>query len=90
MSGQLIYYIHKKELRSSYRQDITDGAGISSSQAAMSLICNCNERRQELHTELWWRNPTEIGHFKDRGGDGKIILRWVSGKYVMRIGGEWK
>jgi hypothetical protein len=33
-----------------------------------------------MHRECWWG---------DRERDGKIILKWVLGIKVVRIGGEW-
>jgi hypothetical protein len=36
--------------------------------------------RLEMHTTMWWRSPLESGYSKDRKGDGRIILRWMSGE----------
>jgi len=31
----------------------------------------------------------ERRHMKYQEGDGRITLRWISGKYVLRMGGGW-
>jgi hypothetical protein len=36
------------------------------------------EKREVVHTGLWWGNLMERGHLKDVGVDGKIILKWIS------------
>jgi hypothetical protein len=30
-----------------------------------------------VHTGFWWGNLKEGGHLKDRGVDGRIILKWI-------------
>jgi hypothetical protein len=36
-----------------------------------------------IATKLWWGNCLEIGHMEDREADGRVILKWISGKYVV-------
>jgi hypothetical protein len=47
---------------------------------------------------FWWRNLRERDHLEDPSVDGKIILKWIFGKYVgrawtgsiwLRIGTVW-
>ena len=33
--------------------------------------------RREVYTGFWWENLQEKDHMKDRGIDGRIILRWI-------------
>jgi hypothetical protein len=33
--------------------------------------------RGTVHTEFWWGNLKERGHFEDLGLHGIIILKWV-------------
>jgi hypothetical protein len=37
---------------------------------------------------IWWGNLAENVNFEG-GRTGKIILRWILGKYVVRIQGGW-
>jgi hypothetical protein len=36
--------------------------------------------KEEVHKEFWWGNLKERDHMKDSGVDGRITLRWISGK----------
>jgi hypothetical protein len=40
---------------------------------------------------FWWGNLSERDHMGDAGLDGRIILRWISGKWDVRvwIGSSW-
>jgi hypothetical protein len=40
--------------------------------------------RQEVHTGLWWGDPSEGEYFKYVGLDERIILKWV-----LRCGLDW-
>jgi hypothetical protein len=33
--------------------------------------------RGRAHTEFWWEDLRETDHLKDRGRDGRIILKWI-------------
>jgi hypothetical protein len=33
--------------------------------------------RGKVHIEFWWGNLREGDHLKDRGVDGRIILKWI-------------
>ena len=35
----------------------------------------------ETYTGFWWGNLREIDHLADPGVDGRIILRWIFGKW---------
>jgi hypothetical protein len=35
----------------------------------------------EVHTGFWWGDPRESDHLGDPGVDGRIILRWIFGKW---------
>jgi hypothetical protein len=37
--------------------------------------------RREVHTGFWWGDPREGDHLGDSGVDGRIILRWIFGKW---------
>jgi hypothetical protein len=37
--------------------------------------------RREAHTGFWWGDPREGDHLGDPGVDGRIILRWIFGKW---------
>jgi len=39
-----------------------------------------------MHTEFWWGNLMERGHFEDPGVDGRIILIWIFRKWDV---GTW-
>jgi hypothetical protein len=43
-----------------------------------------------MYTEFWCGIPSEISSLEDLEVDGKIILRFFSGKSILRIIGEWK
>jgi len=40
--------------------------------------------RVEVYTGFWWGNLREADHMEDPGVDGKIILRWIFGKWDGR------
>jgi hypothetical protein len=42
--------------------------------------------RGEAYTVLWWGNLRVRDHLGDPGEDGRIILRWVFGKWDV---GTW-
>jgi len=42
----------------------------------------------EVYTGFWWGNLRERGHLEDQGGDGRIILRWIFGKWELG-GMDW-
>jgi hypothetical protein len=37
--------------------------------------------RREVRTGFWWGDPREGDHLGDPGIDGRIILRWIFGKW---------
>jgi hypothetical protein len=37
--------------------------------------------REEVHTGVWWENLTERDHLKESGVDGRIMLKWILGKW---------
>jgi len=43
-------------------------------------------RRGEAYAEFLWGNLRERDHLGDPGVDGRIILRWLFGKWVV---GTW-
>ena len=42
--------------------------------------------RGEEYTGFWWGNLRERNHLVDSGVDGRIIVRWIFGKYDV---GSW-
>ena len=40
-----------------------------------------NIGREEISTGFWWGTLRERVHLEDPGVDGKIILRWIFGKW---------
>jgi hypothetical protein len=40
--------------------------------------------RREVHSGFWWGDPREGDHLVDPGVDGRIILRWIFGKWDGR------
>jgi hypothetical protein len=40
--------------------------------------------RREVHTGFWWGDPREGDHLGDPGVGGRIILRWIFGKWDGR------
>jgi hypothetical protein len=40
--------------------------------------------RREVHTGFSWGDPREGDHLGDPGVDGRIILRWIFGKWDGR------
>ena len=46
--------------------------------------------RGELCTGFWWGNLRERGHWGDLVVDGRIILRWIFGKFEgVETGWSW-
>ena len=47
--------------------------------------------RREACTGFWWGNLRERDHLGDPGVDGRIILRWIFGKWDVgvRTGSIW-
>jgi hypothetical protein len=37
--------------------------------------------KREVHTRFWWGDLREGDHLGDPGVDGRIILRWIFGKW---------
>jgi hypothetical protein len=44
--------------------------------------------RQEMHTEFRSGNLSG-SDLEDQEGDGRITLRWILGKQIVRKGGRW-
>jgi hypothetical protein len=42
-------------------------------------------RRGEVCTGFWWENLRERDHLGDPGVNGRIILRWIFGKWDVGI-----
>jgi len=44
-----------------------------------------------VYTGFWWRNLRERDHLGDPGIGGKIIIRWIFGKWDVGIwtGSSW-
>jgi len=40
--------------------------------------------RGEVHTVFWWVSLLKIENLEDLGVDGRIILKWISKKFVGR------
>ena len=38
--------------------------------------------RGEVHTGFWWGDLRTGDHLEDLGLDGRIILKWIFGKWV--------
>jgi hypothetical protein len=36
-----------------------------------------------MHTECWWESQKERDHEEDLGDGRRIILKWISKKYVV-------
>jgi hypothetical protein len=36
---------------------------------------------ERVHTGFWWGDPRDGDHLGDPGVDGRIILRWIFGKW---------
>jgi len=45
--------------------------------------------RGKACTGLFWGNLRERDHWGDPGVDGRIILRWISGKCKGDVGTGW-
>ena len=43
--------------------------------------------RGEVCTGVWWGNLRERDHLEDRGVDGRILVKWIFGKWDGRI--DW-
>jgi len=43
-------------------------------------------RERRGASRFWWGNLREIDHLEDARVDGRIILRWIFGKWVGRGG----
>ena len=43
----------------------------------------------DVHTGFWWGNLRERGHLEDPGIDGRIILKWILGKWDGGYGLDW-
>jgi hypothetical protein len=37
--------------------------------------------RREVHARFWWGDLREGDHLRDPGVGGRIILRWIFGKW---------
>jgi hypothetical protein len=37
--------------------------------------------KREMHTGFWWGDQREGDHLGDTGIDGRIILKWIFGKW---------
>jgi hypothetical protein len=37
--------------------------------------------KREVHTGFWWGELREGDHLGDRGVDGRIVLKWIFGKW---------
>jgi hypothetical protein len=47
--------------------------------------------KREVHTGFWWGDLRESDHLRDRGVDGRIILKWIFKKWdvVAWTGLSW-
>jgi len=47
--------------------------------------------RGEVYTGFWWGDLREKDHLRDPGIDGRVILKWISGKWDVRVwnGSSW-
>jgi len=45
--------------------------------------------RGEVCIGVWWGNLSERDHWGDPGSDGRIILRWIFGKWEGVVGTGW-
>jgi len=45
----------------------------------------------EVHTGFWWGNLRERDHLEEPGVDGRILLRWICGKWDVGLwtGSSW-
>ena len=57
----------------------------------MGGTCSTYGGRGEAYTGFWCRNLRERDHLGDPGVDGRIILRWIYGKWDVGvwIGSSW-
>ena len=39
----------------------------------------------EVHTGLWWGKLRERDHLKDPGVDGRVIFKWIFGKWDVVV-----
>ena len=42
-----------------------------------------------MHVEFWWGNLREIDHLEDTDVDGRIMFRWILGKWDWGGGMDW-
>jgi hypothetical protein len=42
-----------------------------------------------MHKEFWWGNLLGSIYFENQEAVGRITLRWILGRYVVRIGDGW-
>jgi len=55
------------------------------------IMSRLKSGRGEVYTEFWWGNLRERNHLEEPGLDGRIILRWILGKWghgLDRAGSE--
>jgi hypothetical protein len=49
----------------------------------MGGACSAYEGEERpIQTGFWWGNLRERHHLKDKGVDGRIILRWIFRKWT--------